>query len=814
MHTIASVFISNSTREFDKEYHYLIPKELEDKVKPGVRVFVPFGKGNIIREAYVVKILNNTEVTGLKSIKKIIDENPVLSEEMLKLAAWMKYKYICTFSDAIKCMLPPGFGVKSNKIIKLLEYGGKLNRNARKVLDILKDLGDECDFEELKEKADVKNFIKILNKLKDDGLISILEEFTTRVKEKIIRVAYIDKPREEIIDEIESNRIKKIQQIRILEMLLDNEYIAIADIVRFASVSPSVLDTLKKYGYIGFKDIEVYREPVKKVFQKTEPLLPTPQQRLVIEKLREEPDRGGFAQYLIHGVTGSGKTEVYLQMIQACFDKGKQAIVLVPEISLTPQMVERFKGRFGDNVAVLHSRLSLGERYDQWRLIKQGKIKVAVGARSAVFAPFDKLGMIIIDEEHENTYKSETTPKYHARDIAIERLRNEDALIIYGSATPSVETYYNAKNGDIGFLEMTTRANNMIMPKVEIIDMRNELETGNRSIFSRKLSAEIEKNMCSGEQTILFLNRRGHSSFVLCRSCGYTLRCVSCNISLTYHSSDDRLICHYCGYTVKSPLTCPKCKSKHIRQFGTGTQRVEEDIIKQFPKSSVIRMDMDTTCYKNSHEEILNNFKENNINVLVGTQMIAKGHDFPNVTLVGVLAADSLLNTGDFRASERTFQLLTQVAGRAGRGELLGRVVIQSYNIEDFSIVSACSHDYCSFYRQEILIREKLEYPPFTNIAIIILSGTNDRFVYNKAKEVKNEIDISITSSGSDAYVFAPARAPLTKIKNKYRWRIVIKCKSPLHLTDLLTVISDGYYHKRDKSNIDLSVDINPVNML
>ncbi|MCX8129004.1 MAG: primosomal protein N' [Clostridia bacterium] len=821
MYKVASVIISNSTREFDKEYDYSIPLGFEGKIIPGQRVIVPFGKANSSREAYVVDTFFREETKNLKEIKKIIDEKPVLSKQMLKLAGWIKERYICTYSDAIKCMLPPGIGVKSNRVVRMVKDDNCLKGNLRKMLDELGQMGGECEYEELKRRIDSKSYNKYIRQLEESGCIELTEEFTAKVSDKTVRVAFLALPREEVIEEIESNRIQRIQQVRILEMLLDNEFIAVADIVRFAGVSASVLDTLKKYGYIGYRDIVINRDPLKhRTIESTSPLCPTPQQDAVIGRISEVIEAGSFGEFLVHGVTGSGKTEVYLQLIQRCLEKGKQAVVLVPEISLTPQMVERFKGRFGSDVAVLHSRLSLGERYDQWKLIKGGRIKVAVGARSAVFAPFEDLGMIIVDEEHESSYKSETTPKYNAKEVARERCIQHSAVIVYGSATPSVDAYFNAigrnwgSEEGIGLLEMTDRANRMNMPSVDIVDMRKELEDGNRSLFSRRLLEEIEKNIAAKQQTILFLNRRGYSSFVLCRSCGYTVICPNCNISLTYHSHDERLICHYCGFTTRNPEVCPKCRSNYIRHFGTGTQRVEDEISKQFPGCSVIRMDMDTTSCKNSHESILRTFREQNINILIGTQMIAKGHDFPNVTLVGVLAADSLLNTGDYRASERTFQLLTQVAGRAGRGEIPGRVVIQSYNIEDFSILTACRHDYKGFYNQEIKIRESLNYPPFSNIAVVMLSGLYDRAVFNKAKEVRENIRALGAEKDNGILVLGPSRAPISKINNKYRWRIILKSKDMDKLIGMLSEVSDRFYKKRNKINIDMSVDINPTSML
>jgi len=814
MGDIASVVLSSSTREFDREYHYIIPESLKNAVIPGVRVIVPFGRANRYVEAYVLDVVNDTEFTELKEIKKVVDENPVMGKHMIELARWMKDKYICTYSDAIKCMLPPGIGIKSFCMVKLVKQSSDVDKNQRIILDLLAESNGECELEELESRANMRSFRKQLNSLEKAGLITICEEYTSRVKEKKVRAASLAVPREEVIEDIENGRIKRIQQIRVLELLLDNEYISVPDILRFSGVTAGVLDTLRKYGYIFYKDIIVNRDPMEnKHIEYTQPFSPTAQQAEVLEAVKSKLDMGIFAEVLLHGVTGSGKTEVYMQLIEHCIQLGRQAIVLVPEISLTPQTVERFKSRFGKDVAVQHSRLSLGERYDQWRLIKDGGIKVVVGTRSAVFAPLDKLGLIVIDEEHENSYKSEITPKYHAREIAKKRCALENAVLLYGSATPSIETYFRAKCGEMEFLEMNTRANNMLLPTVEIVDMRGELNEGNRSIFSRKLAEEIRRNIENQQQTLLFLNRRGHASFVLCRNCGYTLKCLNCSVSMTYHSHEERLICHYCGYTVKNPSVCPKCGSSYIRHFGAGTQRVEEEIKNQFPGCSVIRMDADTTAHKNSHEEILKTFREKNINIMVGTQMIAKGHDFPNVTLVGVLAADSMLNSGDYNSSERTFQLITQVAGRAGRGRIPGKVIIQTYNTEDFSILAACKHDYKSFYHQEIMMRRALNYPPFTNISALILSGTNDRLTFSKAKELKGLIE-KLATAGDDVEVLGPARAPLMKIKSKYRWRIVIKQKDLSKLTSLLREISDIFYGKKQNKGVDLNIDINPVNML
>lgn len=455
---IASVVINGSTREFDREYDYTIPDNLAGRVEPGMRVIVPFGGGNSLREAYVFSLTDCSSYSGLKQIKKLIDERPVLLPKMMGLAAWMKNRYICTYADAIRCMLPAGIGVKSYRIIRLEGCDAALSGNKGRIIEILRECGGTCEYSELQKSSGIKTFSKYIKELEEQCVVNIRDEYTTAVKEKTIRAASLAMTPEEVMEDIRAGNIKRIQQIRILEMLMDNEYISVADIARFAGVSPGVLDTLRKYGYICYRDIEVKRNPIRyRDIERTEPMKPTAQQAAVLEDIGAKLGSGAMSEVLLHGVTGSGKTEVYMQLISRVIDQGRQAIVLVPEISLTPQMVERFVGRFGNDVAVLHSRLSLGERYDQWRLIREGKIKVVVGARSAVFAPLDRLGIIIIDEEHESSYKSETTPKYHAHEVARKRCIDENALLLCGSATPSVESYYRAKNGEIELLELTER---------------------------------------------------------------------------------------------------------------------------------------------------------------------------------------------------------------------------------------------------------------------------------------------------------------------------------------------------------------------
>ena len=510
------------------------------------------------------------------------------------------------------------------------------------------------------------------------------------------------------------------------------------------------------------------------------------------------------------GLQALGKTEIYLQLIQKVLDKGKTAIMLVPEISLTPQMVDRFIARFGDVISVLHSKLSIGERYDQWNKIKAGESKIVIGARSAIFAPISNLGTIIIDEEHDPSYKSDMTPRYHAKELAKYICKTKNVPIIYGSATPDINTFYKSQIGEIELLTLSTRANESNLPEVKIVDLREELVQGNRSMLSRELGEKIKNNIQNKHQTILFLNRRGFSTFVMCRDCGFTAKCKNCNITLTYHANQGKLKCHYCGFETHNFNTCPKCSSKNIRYFGSGTQKLEDEIKKQYPEAKTIRMDIDTVTKKNSHEKILNTFKEENIDILIGTQMVVKGHHFPNVTLVGVIAADGSLNIDDYRAGERTFQILTQVAGRAGRENLPGEVIIQTYNPDNFSIEYASKQDYNLFYEQEINLRKYLKFPPFCDI---IVFGINAK----KEEDVKTTSEFfykSLSKYNQDGFqVFKPLPSPINKIKNRYRWRMIIKCDFNNKIMNIIDETLQTYY-KQNKSDTRVVIDVNPSSMM
>ena len=563
-------------------------------------------------------------------------------------------------------------------------------------------------------------------------------------------------------------------QLRVFSAICPGESISVEELKEKASVTDSPIHTLLQKGVL----VEQRRQEKRDVFQledytPTQPFYPTPEQAQALALLREEEQKEGKRPILLHGVTGSGKTEIYMQLIEHVVMEGKQAIVLVPEISLTPQIMERFISRFGKRVSVTHSRLSLGERLDQWRKARDGEISIIIGPRSALFMPFSNLGVIVMDECHESSYISDVTPKYHTREVARKLSELTGALLVMGSATPDIDSYHRAVTGEFLLLQLKERTKGSRLPEVFVTDMRKELEDGNRSAFGLPLQQAIRENLEKGQQTMLFLNRRGYSTFVSCRKCGGVLTCPSCNVSYTYHASDKALVCHYCGKEVPVPKTCPSCGSHYIRYFGTGTQKIEEETRRLFPEASVLRMDADTTTGKNGHARILELFGKGKADILIGTQMIAKGHDFPNVTLVGILAADLSLNLGTYQAAENCFQLITQAAGRAGRGELPGQVFIQTYQPENHAIRMAAAQDYEGFYQEEILLRQAMEYPPFSHIFSVLITGEMEQEVILAAQRLGAFMNHYAERAGCT--VVGPAPAPLPKFRGEFRWQIFAK---------------------------------------
>ena len=597
----AEVIINSNARALNKTFDYIVPKEMEKSIKLGARVFVPFGKGKKLDDGFVINFKEKSEFANKEIAKIQIEES--LSEDNITLAKLMARKYFCNISDCIKLMLPPGTGTKT---------------------------------------------------------------VSDRMKEKTGNFVFLKKSIEEIEMLIREKQIKSEKHMIVLRFLSKNDGIYLPDLEVMTQVSKAVFKTLEKNGYIEIREGRLERNPfINKVIKRDKAKILNGEQQKCFDEINFCIQNEEFSKNLIYGITGSGKTEIYLQLIEKVLEKNKEAIVLVPEISLTPQMVDRFLARFGDTVAVLHSKLSTGERFDEWQKIASGEKKIIIGARSAIFAPVKNLGIIIIDEEHDMSYKSDMTPRYNAKDLAKYIAEKANCPLVLGSATPDIVTMSEARENKIALFTLTKRANEAKLPEVEIIDLRNELAIGNRSMLSFKLQDEIKKNLADKKQTILYLNRRGYSTFVMCRECGYVAKCKNCNISLTYHMRDAKLKCHYCGYETGVIKECPECHSNKVKYFGTGTQKLEEEIHKLFPEASTIRMDIDTVVKKNSHEEILNKFKNENIDILIGTQMVVKGHHFPNVTLVGVITADGSLNIEDYRAAQRTFETLVQVSRKS-----------------------------------------------------------------------------------------------------------------------------------------------------
>ena len=782
---IAKVAVDTKTTFADRIFDYNVPEYLKSRTKVGVRCEVPFGGGNRRYMGFILSISDKSENDKkLKDIIGIIDDEPFLDRTMLLEAYWIKNRYFCTFADAIKLFMPAGIKTSVRERVGIADgarEGVKLSHEESKILEYLTENG-----ESLYDKIAGffgKSIRSSVKKLQENGLIYISYDKDTGADKYVTVVSLADK-------DFDADSLKKTAsaQRRVIKVLAECDFLSIPDICMCAGCSANTITALYNRGIINKEKIEVLRTP-HAGFSKTEggKVKLTEEQKnvlSVIDKARENPQK----PVLLRGVTGSGKTEVYLRVIEGVLKENKSAIVLVPEISLTYQMMSRFLSRFGHSVALLHSSLSGGERYDEWKRIKSGAARVVLGARSAVFAPCENLGIIIVDEEHEDTYKAERGAAYDAREVARMRAAHEKALLLLSSATPSVEDYYRAKSGEFTLCEMNKRYNGVMMPKTYIADMREELRAGNRSPFSEVLKDEISKNLSDGEQTILLLNRRGYSTFVSCRSCGHVEICPHCNISLTYHSHGSFLMCHYCGYKKNVPEKCPECEKGTLRGFGTGTQKIEEKLHEEFPSAGVIRMDVDTTAKKDAREKILDSFENDKIDMLLGTQMISKGLDFKNVSLVGVLAADQALNMGDFRAAERTFDLITQVCGRSGRGDRRGRAVIQTYQPENKIIELASRHDYLGFYEEEIVLRRALCYPPFCSIVDITVTGSGEEKVKDAAISMYNEACVKLKSSDVLS-IYRAAPCFIDKIENKYRWHFWLKCHFSKEIHDALEEI-------------------------
>lgn len=815
----ARLIIDNKASKLDNLFTYIIKEDLIDLVEIGMRVLIPFGRGNKIIKGLIIEIADETDENyKFKEIIDILDDKPIIGSKLIQLALWLKDEYISTYLDAFQPILPPGDYKKVNSFIELIgvNYSSD-DLEEEKIIDYLRSrdlvlLGD------LKRDLSILNINKYIKSLEIKNIVETTIAIKTTIKKKKQRWAKIDENKElDNIKEMIGSRAFK--QLEIVEYLYENGPKTLEDIMIKLETSLSTIRALEKKQAISIFDKVINREAVKRnILNYNKHVLNLEQER-VFQDIINNVNDNKHKQFLIHGVTGSGKTEVYLQVVEEMINIGKDSIILVPEISLTPQTIDRFIGRFGKDVAVLHSRLSQGERFDEWRKIKEGKVKIVVGARSAVFAPFKNLGLIIIDEEHESTYKSSQNPKYQTIDVAKKRVELEDAFLILGTATPSLETYNSALNNEIKLLELHKRANKLSLPEVILVDMREELKDGNKSIFSQSLYEEMINTLNNKKQIILFLNKRGFSSFVSCRNCGYVVKCKSCEISMTYYKRIQKLRCHYCGETEEVPHICPECGSKYIKYFGVGTEQIEEMVKEFFPSARIRRMDSDTTNKKGSYEEILGAMKNKEIDILIGTQMISKGLDFEDVSLVGIIAADTSLNLPDYRAPEKSFQLITQVAGRSGRGEERGKVILQTYNPEHYSIIHSRKQDYIGFFNSEIILRKEFLYPPFINILTILIYGENKLSVGKLSKEIYNIIGREIYNEYGESYkdhIIGPNPAPIERIKNNFRFQIILKIDDDKldYFKRLIKRVCMYNEYKLNIKDIKISIDINPVNML
>lgn len=738
----ADIIIDISHEKVDRPFRYRIPDNLIEKITPGVRVHVPFGRGNKDMTGYVVEIADNADypVEKIKEISEIDEKAATVESDLIKTAYWMKSHYGSTMITALKTALP------------------------------------------------------VKQRLKQPQ------------KKKVIRNCSSKE-----IEEITAECIRKHQnaKVRVLNALSDEEVLPYSLLCEKLNISASTLNSLEKQGIITIETESYYRNPVKRITEREGAKPLSEKQRFIIEDVMNDYRAGNTGTYLIHGITGSGKTEVYLGIIEQMIAMGKQAIVLIPEIALTYQTLLRFYKRFGDRVSVMNSTLSMGEKFDQMERARRGELDVIIGPRSALFTPFPRLGVIIIDEEHENSYKSESMPKYHARETAIQIASTKAASVVLGSATPSMEAYYRANKGEYKLYKLNERLTGGQLPKVYTVDLREELKSGNRSIFSRKLKNLLEARLKAKEQSILFLNRRGYAGFISCRACGYVMKCPHCDVSLSEHRNG-KLICHYCGYEIVKPPKCPECGSKYLLGFKAGTEQIEESVHKEFPGARVLRMDADSTRTKESYEKILSAFADGKADILVGTQMIVKGHDFPNVTLVGILAADLSLNQNDYRAGERTFQLLTQAAGRAGRGSKPGEVVIQTYQPEHYSIVHAANQDYESFYAEEIVYREMLQYPPAAHMLAVLAVSKDEEQGRNAVEQFAMRIKEQ-PYSGDSIYVIGPVQASVSKINDLYRHVLYIKHSDYKRLVEIKDML-EAYIKAKDYRNINIQFDFDPMN--
>ena len=813
---IAKIAVSAAVLSIDKPYDYRVPDSLADACRPGVRVMVPFGRGNRASEG-VVLAAEDGRGEALKAVTQVLDAEPVLSDELLRLAAFVRERYFCTYYDAVRAMLPAGLWFSYSQTYTIADTAGDWRELMRRqpeaigVMEAIAALGGRAEREALKKQFPEQTLDKALRSLLGKKLLTADVDLLRRAHDKTEKIASLAADAEDALSYARSRKKSAPLQTAVLELLAAIGSGSVKDIAYFTGASGATFRRLETLGYLKLSEQEVLRRPAAEPAGEKQAIVLSEEQQAAYDgllALSRQPQPGAA---LLYGVTGSGKTAVYLRLIEDCLAAGKSALVLVPEIALTPQLLRQFTAQFGELVGVLHSSLRVGERYDEWKRIRSGQARVVVGTRSAVFAPLQNPGLFIVDEEQEHTYKSENNPRYHAREVAICRGARSGALTVLGSATPSVETMYRAKTGAYSLFEIRGRYNGRALPLVTITDMKQELKSGNASSIGAAVRQGIAENMALGRQTILLLNRRGASRLVLCVDCGAVPQCPRCSVNLTYHSANGRLMCHYCGHSEAMPPRCPVCGG-HLKPVGTGTQRAELELYEQIPEVKVLRMDADTVSATNPHEKILRKFREKKADVLIGTQMVAKGLDFENVTLVGVLDADASLYMDHYRASETTFSMLTQVVGRAGRGELSGRAVIQTMTPDNAVIRLAAAQDYDGFYDMEIGVRELRGAPPFADLFTVTFTGRTESRVAEGALAFRSVLVAALSQpdyAKIAMQVLGPAPAAVAKVNNTYRYRLTLSCRNSRLVRDLLRQLLARFARDPKMREVSAFADVN-----
>ena len=800
---VALVALSGATSAFDRLYGYSVPPEL--KLSKGCRVLVPFGKGNIKKQGMVFD-LYETETDKLKSVLSVIDNVPVLNDEALKMCEYMQDNLFCTYYDAVNIMLPVGI---SHKLINYYSANGDfascslLTQEEKAVFDYLTENGEKSENEIISKFSVEKQFLVSL--CEKEVLIknSETKQKMTDSTQKWVRL------KEENLSGVKLTP----RQREVVDLLRDIETASIKELRYFTGVSVSVIENLIKKEILAVFEKQVFRTPYKTNSNpKKTSIELTEEQQIAFDGLLQKFKSKEPQVSLLYGVTGSGKTSIFLRLVDEVSASGRGVIVMVPEIALTPQMIEIFTMRYGNKIAVFHSGLSAGQRMDEWKRIKNGDAVIAIGTRSAIFAPFSDLGLIIIDEEQEHTYKSEKSPRFHTRDLAKFRTAYHKGLLCLASATPSIESYTMAKAGKYSLFTLKNRYGNAVLPAVQTVDMKKEILSGNSSPISQTLYDALSETLENKNQAILLLNRRGHNTYISCPDCGYVVSCPNCSISMTYHSANKRLMCHYCGYSVSATQKCPECGKEHLKFMGIGTQKAQEELKTLFPFAKILRLDADSTVSRESYSTYLTAFAKGEYDILLGTQMVAKGLNFPNVTLVGVLGADGAMYSEDFRSFERMFSLLTQVVGRAGRGDSFGRAIIQTVNPENNVIELAKKQDYDTFYNGEILSRKLLTFPPYCDICTVTVQSVDRNDAVNTINGIFGKIKEMLKGEYKDIklIILGPAPTAVAKVNNRYRYRMIIKCRNNKNFRNMLKTAIDI----KLVNDVTVSVDMNPETVI